>query len=355
MIDIYRTQTMLAAVNQMAPATSFMRDRYFITGANDMFPTEEVLTEYRDASGNKMAPVVMPRKGSIDVAREGYRTERMAPPLVAPSRPLSIDDLNKKGFGENLFSDRTPAQRQSEILVQDLADFDRMITAREEYIASKCVFENGYVLKQYADKYGEGEYQEFSLRFYDGDVNPAQYAPSVMWNATGADHMGDLYQMILMLTRNGNRASEVLLGADAAEALMKDATIQKLMDLARYNVGEIAPVALPHDASRLGRLNIRGRMIDLLTYDGTYVDEETGKTEMFVPAKKIAVTAPGAGRGLYGCVTQMEQADGQYHSYKGRRVPQYWADKQGRSLTVSSRPLLIPGTKDCWISASVLD
>jgi hypothetical protein len=160
--------------------------------------------------------------------------------------------------------------------------------------------------------------------------------------------------MIRMLTTKGNNATEVLLGSDVADTLMKNAEIQKLMDLARYNVGEIAPTALPQGAARLGRLNIRGRMIDLLTYDGTYVNEETGAVESFVPAKKIAVTAPGAGRGLYGAIHQMEQSDGQWHSYMGRRVPRYWAEKDGRELTVSSRPLFVPKTKDCFISAEVL-
>lgn len=46
-IDIYKTKTMLAAVRQMTPVTSFLRDRYFPTGSGDMFPTEEVLVEYR--------------------------------------------------------------------------------------------------------------------------------------------------------------------------------------------------------------------------------------------------------------------------------------------------------------------
>lgn len=355
MLNIYQTHTMLRAVEQTVPAPSFLRDRYLVTGADDMFPTDEVLIEYSDFTGHKMAPVVLPRKGSIDVARDGYRTDKMAPPLVAPSRPLSIDDLNKKGFGENLFSDRTPAKRQAEILMRDLADFDKMITTREEYITAQLIFNNGYILKQYADKYGEGEYKEFEVRFYDGDVNPAQYVPGIMWNGASSDKYSDLFHMILMLTSKGNKATEVLLGADAAEELMKDATIQKLMDLARYNVGNIDPVALPHDAARLGTLNIRGRRIDLLTYDGTYNDEETGEVKPFVPAKKIAVTTPGAGRLLYGAVTQMEQTDGQFHSYPGRRVPQYWADKQGRSLTVSSRPLAIPNVKDCFVSATVLD
>ena len=353
-INIYQTKTMLAAINQMAPATSFLRDRYFPSAAGDQFPTEEVLIEYKDSTGKKLAPVVMPRKGGIAIEREGYTTEKMVPPLVAPSRALTIDDLNKKGFGEHLFSDRTPAARQAEILVQDLADMDEMHTNREEYIAAQLMFNNGYVLKQYADKYGEGEYKEFVLRFYEGETNPAQYAPGTLWSATDADIFGDLHLMIQMLTKKGNNATEVLLGSDVADALLNNAKVKELLDISRYNLGEVAPAALPQGAARLGRLNIRGRFIDLLTYDGTYVDEETGEVTAFVPDKQICVTAPGAGRLLRGAVTQMEQGDGQWHTYMGARVPQYWADKNGRQLTVSSRPLLIPRTKNPFITATVL-
>jgi len=353
-IDLYKTTTMLAAIKQMTPATSFLRDRYFTHTAADQFPTEEVLVEYKDATGNKMAPVVMPRKGRIAVEREGYSTHRMAPPLVAPSRALTIDELNKKGFGENLFSDRTPAQRQAEILAQDLKDFDEMHTNREEYIAAQCLFNNGYVLKQYADKYGEGEFEEFELRFYDG-TNDAVYAPSTLWNAADdAAIYADLHQMILMLTSKSNNATEVLIGSDVADVLMKNEGIRKVMDLQRFNVGSINPVELPQGAARLGTLNIRGRNIDLLTYDGTYIDEETGKVTAYVPEKKICVTAPGSGRLLRGAVTQMEQTDHQFHTYMGARVPQYWANEDGRRLTVSSRPLLVPRTKNPFITATVL-
>ena len=354
-VNIYKTKTMLAAVEQLKPVTSFLRDRYFPTGAGDLFPCEEVLVEYKDSTGNKMAPVVLPRKGSISVDREGYTTSKMVPPLVAPCRPLTIDDLNKKQMGENLFSDRTPAQRQAEILMQDLADFDAMLTAREEYIAAQCLFNNGYTLKQYADKYGKGEFTEYEMKFYTESANPAEYHLDTKWGAEGANITADLYQMILMLTSKGNAASDVLLGADAAEALLDNAKIKELLDLNNYRIGQIDPVALPQGAARLGRLNIRGRMVDLITYDGTYVDEETGELKPYIPAKGVCVTAPGAGRGLYGAVSQMEQSAGQFETHMGKRVPQYWADKDGRTLTVSSRPLFIPRTKNPFISATVLD
>ncbi len=353
-LNLYKTKTMLAAVKQMKPATSFLRDRYFPTAPGDLFPGVEVLVEFKDSTGNKLAPVVLPRKGDISIERDGYSTYKMEPPLIAPSRPLTIDILNEKQMGEDLFSDRTPEQRQAEILAQDLADFDAMITAREEYIAAQLLFNNGYTLKQYADKYGSAEFEPFDLHFYEGSANPAVYVPGTKWNASGSDKLADLYQMILMLNSKGNAATDVILGADAAESLLDDAKIKELLDIKNYNVGSIAPITLPQDAARIGVLNVRGRNINLLTYDGTYVDETTGEVTSYVPAKSICVTAPGAGRCLYGAVSQME-LDNMWHTHPGRRVPRYWADKDGRELTVSARPLFIPKTKNPFISAAVLD
>lgn len=353
-INIYKTKTMLAAVKQMTPATSFLRDRYFPHAASDVFPTEEVLVEYKDSNGNKLAPVVLPRFGGISVERDGYRTSKMTPPLVAPERPLTIDDLNRKGFGEDLFSDRTPAQRQAEILAQDLADFDEMISNREEYIAAQIMFNNGVTLKQYADKYGSSEYKEFQMNFYDGASNPAEYEPDAVWSKSSTAIMADLHQMILMQTRKGNSATELLIGADVADVLMGNTEIKANMDLARYNVGEIAPVALPQGAARLGRLNIMGHMIDLLTYDGTYIDESTGAVTGYVPAKQICLTTPGAGRALYGAVSQIEQSTGLWETYTGTRVPRLWTEKEARELRVSSRPLFVPRAKDCFVTATVL-
>lgn len=61
-IDIYQTQTMIAAMQLMPKRPTFLRDRYFETSDADMFVTEDVLVEYKDEKSRKMAPFVMPRK-----------------------------------------------------------------------------------------------------------------------------------------------------------------------------------------------------------------------------------------------------------------------------------------------------
>ena len=151
---IYRTVTMIGAIQAMPTHRTFLRDRYFpCAPATDIFPTEEVLVEYRDGN-KKIAPVVAPRKGGVTVLRDGYTTQRYTPPFVAPQRTLTIDDLNKKGFGENLYSQITPQQREAQVLGQDLSELSIMIDGREEYMAAAGMIGNGFVLTQYIDEYG---------------------------------------------------------------------------------------------------------------------------------------------------------------------------------------------------------
>ena len=130
--NFYETHTLLMAVEQLTPANSFLRDRYFPTNvASDVFATDDVLVEYKDGS-KKLAPFVAPRKGGVAVLRNGYHMERYTPPFVAPKRSLTHDDLKKRGFGESLYSKLTPAQRQHILILKDADELGDFITRREE-------------------------------------------------------------------------------------------------------------------------------------------------------------------------------------------------------------------------------
>lgn len=163
--SIYDTITMLGAYKTMASATTFIRDRYFLTSESDMFSTPKVLVEYGTES-RRLAPVVMPRVGGVAVEREGYESLAYTPPTVAPKRVLTVDDLQQKQFGEALFGNKTPAEREGLILGNDLREMDAQISSTEEYMAAQALQNNGYVLKQYADEYGTGKFKEFEIRFY---------------------------------------------------------------------------------------------------------------------------------------------------------------------------------------------
>lgn len=352
-MDFANTLTLLDAVKQMAPTRSFLRDRYFPTNdATDVFNTSEVIVEYKDGN-KKLAPFVSPRKNGMTMLRDGYAIKGYSPANIAPRRPLYIDDLNKKGFGEALFSNLTPAARQMALVTMDLMELDEAITRREEAMAAEVMLTNGCVMKHYADK--NDEYLEKEIHFYDGVSNPAIYTPTNLWSTTDADILGDLAAMIRMLTTKGCDATEIIVGTDVANAIIDNAKIQKLLDIRRYEMGVVAPQELPTGAALLASFPVMGHNINVLTYDATYEDEN-GNTVSYIPANKVIMTAPGAGRTAYGCVTQVEQTDGEMHSYAGKRVPHYVSDaaNNSRSLTLTAAPLVMPKRKNCFISATVL-
>lgn len=351
--NFYETHTLLMAVQQLTPAATFLRDRYFPTNdATDIFSTDDVLVEFRDGS-KKLAPFVAPRKGGVTILRNGYNLERYTPPFVAPKRPLSADDLKKRGFGEALYSQLTPEQRQQTLILKDADELSELITRREEAIAAETMLTNGCIMKHIADDVDAAD--EMEIRFYSEGSNPAAYTPTTKWDDAGAKIIDDLGAMARMLTSKGLRASDLVCSPDVADAIVNNEAVQKLLDNRRINLGDVEPELLPAGAAIVARLNVKGRIISVISYDETYTDD-AGADKLYIPSGKCVMTAPAAGRTLYGAVTQVEQADGEFHTYAGRRVPKYLSNAEGntRSLTISSRPLLIPNNKNPFIVADVL-
>lgn len=351
--NFYDTHTLLMAVQRLTPAVTFLRDRYFPTNdASDIFATDDVLVEYRDGS-KKLAPFVAPRKGGVTILRNGYHMERYTPPFVAPKRPLSADDLKKRGFGEALFTQLTPEQRQQALILKDADEMGEFTSRREEAMAAETMLTNGCVMRHIADDATEDD--EMEIRFYSGSSNPAQYAPTIKWDQNSAKILADVGIMIRMLTSHGLRAADLVCSPDVADTIVNNEQIQKLLDNKGYNLGMVEPEQLPDGAAVMARLNVNGRIISVISYEETYTDDD-GSDKLYIPSGKCVLTAPVAGRTLYGAVTQVEQSDGEFHTYTGRRVPKYLANAEGntRSLTISSRPLLIPNNKNPFIVADVL-
>lgn len=357
MINIYQTQTMLAAMQLMPKRPTFLRDRYFPTTANDIFVTEDVLIEYKDEKSRKLAPCVVPMKGGIPVARDGYKTERYTPANVAPERVLTIDQLLKKQFGETLFSQQAPEQREGAILRNDISELGELIDSREEYMAAQTLFANGYSMKHYADQYGSGKFEEFQIHFYDGVSNDAIYTLSSKWNedTDAAVIMKDLYNMAMMNKKRGLPATDVVFGNDVAVTLLSNKSIQDMLNNRRLNLVDLNPVELPDGVTYYGKLNCYGVVLDLYCYAETYVDEQNVE-QTFVPKKQIVVTAPAVGRTLYGSVTQIEESDRQFHTYPATRVPHIVTNVHDgiRTLTETAKPLTVPNFKNSSISATVL-
>lgn len=351
--DFLTTVNLLQVVQGLDRPASFLRDRYFPTNAaTDIFSTNKVLAEYRDGS-KKLAPFVAPRVGGVTMTRKGFEMVEYEPPKVAPRRVMTLDDLDRRGFGEALYSNYTPQMRQNMLITRDLEELSNAISRREEAMAAEVMQTNGFVVNEIADDVEEARTE--TVKFYSEGSNPASYTPATMWDKSGAKVMADLEVMVRMLTTRGLPAVDLVCAPDVADAIIRNAEVQTFLDNRRYEMGYVEPTELAFGAAIIARLNVLGRLINIISYDDTYTDDE-GTDHQYITAGNCVLTCPGAGRTLYGAVTQLEQSDHVFHTYTGMRVPKYVGNVEAdqRKLTLTSRPMMVPNNKNPFIVAKVL-
>lgn len=352
-MSLYDTTVMLRTVKKMYPVICFFRNRYFSTGASDIFPTNEVLIEYKEGN-RKMAPFVIPKKGGIAVTRDGYSAKRYAPPLIAPEIPLTIDDLRKKGFGESIYSDKTPEQRQAEVLGEDLADLGERVDRREEWMCREILISGEVTMKHYAEKYGSGIPEEKILRFYSNTFDN-EFTPEYDWDKNGSTPYKDVSSMVQMLIQAGCPVKDLVFSYDAWEKFILDSTTQTLLNNRRIEIGHIEPIETPDGVAYMGQIVCHGKKLDIFVYEEQF-ENDNGTIESFLPSGTVIATAPGMGRTLYGAITQLE-SDDQFHTYEGTKVPYYISDKHNgtRTIRLSSAPVPVPNDRRGWAIARVFD
>lgn len=348
--DIFDTYYMAGMVQEIEPVQSFFRDRYFPTdAATDIFNANKVLVEYRDRD-RAMAPFVVRRAGDIPVTRGGYEIHEVQPPFIAPSRMLTQDDLQKRGFGEALYAGRTPAERARALQMQDLTDLDRRIQRREEWMAAQTMINNGCTIVAYIDNKTVGETYDI-FYFEAAGSNPAKYTVANKWDAPGGDWRGDVAAMTNDLLDRGLPATDLVVGTDVADFIQSDEATLKLLDNRRAEYGRLAPQVRYPGVVWIGNLNFDGTNLDIFSVRETVLDN-TGTVRQF-PAASAMVTAPNCGHMMYGRIDQME-ADREFHSFAMRRVPKFIADMEHdiRKLRLAARPLAAPRSRAPWMYAA---
>lgn len=353
------TPILLESIQRVERVTTFFLDRYFPTSPyTDIFRTNDVLTEHK--RGHKtIAPFISPRSNGVVLERYGQHMRRYTPPMIGIRRTTTVDNLSVRGFGEALYSNLTPQEREKALLLQDMAEMRDVLTRKKEAMAAEVLFSNRLTVKEYGED-GKPVGNEWDLRFYDGDVNPAIYTPIKDWDTSvesGEQIFADLAAMIKMLSRRGLPATEVILASDVADVLVNNAYIFEKLDNRRFELGTLAPQELPDGVTRLGRFLIPtvGRSLDFYCYDEEYYDEETDTFKSYVPKGHIILLAPACGHTVYGGITQMED-DRHFHTYAGIEVPRYFSNIRDNmnEIILRSAPLMLPHQESPWVVAQVL-
>lgn len=347
--DYTHIPSFIAAIKEEKPFSTFLKERYFPDGMN--FATDEVLVEYKKGS-KKLAPFVAPRVGGVTIKRDGYSAKTFAPAYIAPKRTLTIDDLKKKRMGESLYSQMSPEDRASEIMLDDENELDESIARRENWMAAQLLINAAIVMEEKTENPDVNVEKE--ICFYEGQANDWIYTPSVNWNEETADIIGDIAAMCKSQAANGVRCSELLVDPITGAAILNNPKIKELLDLRNYNAGTVDPALQEFQVAKLARLNCNGYVVDILEYAEEYEDDK-GKSTPYLPKGYAILLAPGCGTTSYGAVTQLEDDD-EWHTYAEKRVPFIISDKksQSKELRLASAPLLMPNRHHAWMTAKVI-
>lgn len=346
-IDLNKTRTLLAAIARSYPPSTLLRDVFF---PNDVtFPTEEVDIEYK--KGNRaMAPFIASGSGGVNVSRTGTSMKSYKPPKMMPKRPIRIENLNKRGFGEELYSTRTPDQREQELRMRDIAELIDMNTRRIEWMCAQLLVNGSFTAKGYSDDGKTYTEDTFTLDWTQKDT----LTGGDTWDNPGADIYGDMKYISRAVSANANMVPTIALCSfNTGDYVLKNTDIQNYLLRPKENLSlmSIAPRIQSPQIVRLAM--IESLNLEIFAYNGLYLDDD-GQTKQYIPDDYFIMGVPGRGVQLFGAITQMDN-DEVYRTYEGKNVPKVWSEvgNDARQIRVASACVPLPESTDDWYTLKV--
>ena len=285
----------------MYPVVQFLKDRYFPDGP--VYYSEKALIEFKK-KGRKIAPFVIPLVNGIVMEKDGYRTDIVDAPYIAPKRVITAKELEQKAFGESPESGRSPEQRENELESEFIDDNRISILRRHEKMCADILLTGQVIMKHYAtaEDAAKGENYDFKyLRFYEGEFKNKYKFTKKFKDMTTAEKIQEFYKMATVLRKRGVRATDIVMTSDVSMLLMSDKDFLEFYNKAKVNIGEINPTELPDGVVSNGSININGVVMTLFTYDEIYEDLD-GEEKAILPAGTIAFLQPNMGTTVYAQV-----------------------------------------------------
>jgi hypothetical protein len=357
LVNILDTYYMAGLWEGLSPVPTFFRDRYFPTGAGDIYAADKVLVEYKDGD-NAMAPFMVEGADPINVKRGGYEIHEYSPTYVSQSRDLTADQLKKRGFGEAILSKSTEEERAAKLVSEDLALLERRFSRTEEFLCSQTMINNGFTIQEHLD---ETHTRTAELKFYDPAKGNDGVYTITQWGAgtTFADVCADIEAMCDSLSERSLPAVDLVIGRKVRDFLL---SMSDFRDLVNKQSGIIVAeggirqtLSQYQGVTFLGTINFNGYELNVIVANEQYSAVSGGsvvRTNYF-PATSMMVTAPAAGHLMYAHIVHMDE-DGEIETITGKRVPDLFVDrkKKKREIILESRPLSAPQNYSPWIYAA---
>lgn len=347
-VSIYEPRTMGRIVSKMPPVRTFFRSTFFKN--EETFNTKSVDVDFVKGS-RKVAPFVHRVIGGKTVPNTGYETKTYTPPLVAPDKITTVDDLLNRLPGESIVSGRTPAERAVLKMASDFVELRDMIARREELMCVQSIFTGTIPI------IGEGLNEIIDFQFTNKET--IQQATK-KWGNAASDPIANLKRWHKTVQQKGFVNCDMcVMASDVADAFMNHEKVQKVLDVKNFNLAVIAPRQLPNGVTYVGTIHELG--MDIYTYNEWYLDDWTAPTapeeKPLVPDGQLALLSSNANYSMYyGAITLIDENSKNFRTVEGKYVPDTWVKRKParRFLQLQSAPLSVPHDVDSWFVATVL-
>lgn len=342
-IDFNNTYNLMQAMERFKAPASFLLDTFF-----PIMPTPSVqnfiAVEYRKG-GRKLAPFIVKGAHGVNVSRDGSKVDVYQPPMMGARRIVSPEDVEARGFGENVYSTATPAQRAAAIQAKDLSDLQEMIINRKNKMAADILTTGKTEIKGYAD---DGQEVVTDTVSFDW-TQEAKVATA--WSDPAADIFGDIAAASEQIQESAGAVPTVMIcGKNVAGYILKNEAIMKWLAIpsaANLSLMGLQPRITSPQVMRIGM--IQALNLEVYSYAETYTDDD-GTVKPFLAPDDVIIAIPGRGRQLHAAVTLVNPAANGFETYASAYVPQYTASRESNqlALTVYSRCVLAPEFVDDW-------
>ena len=355
-IGRYDTRTLLDVVTFQEPKPSMFRNSFF--GGSDIYFTTKWAEWDEVKQGASMARYVGEKLEVEPTEFEPFITKQIETPRFQEKRSLDVTAFNSRGPGEDVYSQRTPADRALEKEDEAIAFcMDSCDLRGEQQCASMMVTGRVDIIGKGVDVYVDYELPlKLSLSGTD------------RWGQTGVRPLKDLTEWATILRKRNYQPDMLLIELSVADIFLQDADYMQMLDNQRMEMGRIAPgpvADLFESAQYFAQLKWPGLgVIDVYTYCGTYKQEVkdpsgaiTYEERPYLDDGRILLLTPESrqNRVLYGAETIIPEGSDRPITVEGRYVPEVYVDRRARTKTflVTQRAMPAPYKDDSWWSIKV--
>lgn len=328
---LYSTTALIKVLDTFDRPTAWLKDRFFPTEIQ--FTSAEIAFD-KLKMRRKLAPFVSPKVPGMARAARGRQVTTFEPAYVKPKDEVSPDENFVRLEGERFGGDMEPEDRFLRNTIQKLDDQDKEITRREEWMCSQII-QTGKVVVEGKD------YPAQEVDFGRLPSLTKQLLTTDRWGEAGVKPLVNLRAWgTEIAVASGAAATQVVLGAEAAEIFQADPDVREVLDNRRQVSGsmELGPVVTGSEdmvAAYLGSIG----MFDFWQYTQKFEDEEGSVQDMF-PSFGCALLAPQAHAGMmtYGAIRDNRALRAM------SRFPKMW-DQEDPSITflmTQAAPLPVP-------------